>query len=159
VGKGWRDGGILVTEIPRQRVIIAHAADHGFIKFGLEGDMDVEPDEILHQGLLFRIVGMSGWQNSEKKNENTRAENANESVIGFHNKKCTRGDSNSHGLPHTHLKRARLPFRHECREAKNKPRAGFVTEIQSGKGGAPVPSTGRFRLASLLCTAILAVIE
>ncbi len=28
---------------------------------------------------------------------------------------CTRGDSNSHGFPHTHLKRARLPFRHECR--------------------------------------------
>ncbi len=42
---------------------------------------------------------------------------------------CTRGDSNSHGFLHTHLKRARLPFRHECREAHHRPCDGFVTEI------------------------------
>ncbi len=69
---------------------------------------------------------------------------------------CTRGDSNSHGLPHTHLKRARLPFRHECRETKHTGRGGFVTEICAAPGASP---SERFHLASPGCADILSALN
>src|SRR5271154_3001921 len=61
--------------------------------------------------------------------------------------KCTRGDSNSHGLPHTHLKRARLPFRHECREGQDKRCREFVTEIQPNAGRRRSLAVGSIRRA------------
>src|ERR1700677_2078689 len=51
---------------------------------------------------------------------------------------CTRGDSNSHGFPHTHLKRARLPFRHECRLFTIVGAAALSLKIHGGKRGGAI---------------------